>query len=635
MRKKKILYHSDWSLAKTGFARAAKELLTYLYNTGKYDIVHYCCAIGKNNPILQKTPWRSIGSAPEDPAEIARINADQNLARDVGYGGYFIDQAIQEEKPDLYISSQDPWAFGGYYNKKWFKNITTLGWVTLDSLPLYDEAVTQAKNYTNYWIWSNFANADLDKLGIKTHKTVHGPVNHEKFKNLGVNKKLQIRQKYNISPEAFIIGFVFRNQLRKSVPNLLEGVSLFKKQNPQIKNVKLLLHTHWSEGWDIPKLAKEYNIDLTDILTTYVCGKCKNYFLHHFVGQEVRCGQCNTEKSCNTTNTGFGVSEDQLNEVYNVMDVYVHPFTSGGQEIPIQEAKYCELTTLVTNYSCGEELCAEESGSLPLEWSEYREHGTQFRKASTYPSSIAKQLLKFYNWTPQQKIENGRKSRKWCLENYSVEVIGKIFEEYIDSIPFTNYNFIFEEEKKDPSFEIPFIADNAQWLITMYKGILKMTVDESDSGHQHWMKKLKDGMPRKNIEDYFRQVAIQENQKNTKVDFEDLLGKEGRNNRILITMPESLGDVFLTTSLLPSIKETYPNHNIYFATKRENFSLLDGNSYIYKVLEYIPQMDNLLWLEGNGDHPGYFQIAFLAHLGTQRILNYIHCGEDKIQFDIK
>ena len=70
------------------------------------------------------------------------------------------------------------------------------------------------------------------------------------------------------------------------------------------------------------------------------------------------------------------------------MDVYCHPFTSGGQEIPVQEAKLTELITLVTNYSCGEDNCTVESGGLPLEWSEYREPGTQFIKASTKPLSI-------------------------------------------------------------------------------------------------------------------------------------------------------------------------------------------------------------------------------------------------------
>ena len=46
-------------------------------------------------------------------------------------------------------------------------------------------------------------------------------------------------------------------------------------------------------------------------------------------------------------------------------------------------------------------------------------------------------------------------------------------------------------------------------------------------------------------------------------------------------------------------------------------------------------MDQILWLEGQGDHEGYFEIAFLPHIGTQRFLDYLHNGKTKIQFDIK
>jgi len=86
MRKKKIVIQTDWCLAKTGFGRAAKELISYLYEIGKYDIVHYCAGTQVGAGILAKTPWKSIGSIPTDPNEINRINADQTLARDVSYG---------------------------------------------------------------------------------------------------------------------------------------------------------------------------------------------------------------------------------------------------------------------------------------------------------------------------------------------------------------------------------------------------------------------------------------------------------------------------------------------------------------------------------------------------------------------
>jgi glycosyltransferase involved in cell wall biosynthesis len=122
------------------------------------------------------------------------------------------------------------------------------------------------------------------------------------------------------------------------------------------------------------------------------------------------------------------------------MDVYVHPFTSGGQEIPIQEAKLTELITLVTNYSCGEEMCQPGAGSFILDWAEYREQGTQFRKASTYPSSIAKQLTKVYEMKYEDRRKIGKQAREWVINNFSMEQIGKQIETFIDNCPDINFD---------------------------------------------------------------------------------------------------------------------------------------------------------------------------------------------------
>ena len=117
-------------------------------------------------------------------------------------------------------------------------------------------------------------------------------------------------------------------------------------------------------------------------------------------------------------------------------------------------------------------------------------------------------------------------------------------------------------------------------------------------------------------------------------DFEDYLDKEPKD-RILMVVPESAGDVFMTTSLLPSIKKTYPDKDIYFATKKEYITILDGNPYIHKILEYNSRMENLPLMEGRLGHKGYFEICFLPHIGTQRHLDYLHQGDaDKIMFDI-
>jgi glycosyltransferase involved in cell wall biosynthesis len=630
--RKKIVFQSDFSLAKTGFGRNAKAILKYLYNTGKYDIAHYCCGMQKGNPQLERTPWKSLGSLPNTQQEIDKLNRDPHLARMASYGAHLLDEIIENEKPDIYIAVQDIWGVDFAIDKPWFSKINSVIWTTLDSLPILESAVKCAPKVKNYWIWSDFATQALHKLGHNHVKTVHGALDTSNFYRLPDEKRLQLRNKFGIDKDKFIVGFVFRNQLRKSVPNLLEGYALWKKEN-NIKNSGLLLHTHFGEGWNVMKLAQEYNIDPKEIYTTYICRACGEYEIKNFSGQDLDCKYCRSAKSQITTNVGIGVSEEELNEVYNLMDVYCHPFTSGGQEIPIQEAKLTELITLVTNYSCGEEMCKPDAASLPLDWSEYREHGTEFIKASTSPKSISDNLQKVYSMPLSERKDLGKTARDWTIKNYSVETIGKIFEDFIDNALSVDKNINYNIQEKDPYHQIPAIKDDSAWLIYMYHNILKMdNVDEKDDGHKYWMNEISKGVSRDDIEKYFRQVALQENQKNKKIDFSDLLDKKDEGKRLLYVMPESIGDIFLSTSLFKSIKDQYPNHVLHVATKQEYFEVLEANPYIDKLIPYVPQMDSLIWLEGGGDHHGFFEIAFLPYSQTQRFLTYLHNGKTNIAY---
>lgn len=631
---KKLLFQTDSSLAKTGFGRNAKALLSYLYKTKKYEIIQYCCGASYSDPALQRTPWKSIGTLPDDQNERHRISQDAGQARLASYGGYLVDKVIKEEKPDFYFGVQDIWGTEFAIDKPWFNKINSVIWTTLDSLPILPSAVNNAPKIKNYWIWSNFATKALHEMGHKHVQTMHGCIETEHFYPIKEEEKRALRRRNNIEEDAFIIGFVFRNQLRKSVPNLLEGYAKWKEQEKPKKKTYLLFHTYWKEGWNIHKLAKEYKIDLSEILTTHVCRKCGSYEVKAYQKEEVACPHCGEKDSQVTPNVGFGVREDQLNEIYNLMDYYCHPFTSGGQEIPIQEAKLAGLITGVTNYSCGEESCEEGSGSLPLDWSEYREHQTEFKKASTCPFSICTSIDLVYNMSKQEREEREALSRQWAIDNFSVEVIGKKFEDFIDNTPSTGYTFeedSSESQKRNfPDAFIPHIENNSDWILTLYKEILATDNHVNDEGYKNWMKSLENNVPRKQVEEYFRKVARDHNEKHFPVKIEDFLDEEDKGKRIVYVMPSSSIDVFISTSLFKSIKDKYPDYNLYIATVPDNFPILAGNEYVHKVIPYNQQFDNALYLEGIGDHEGYFEIAFTPHITTQRANSYVHNAKDNI-----
>jgi len=635
MKKKKILFHSNHSRAFTGFGKNCKNTLSYLFSTGKYEIIEACNGMTKSNPSLSKMPWKCVGTLPDDPARLHQINKDPNMARSAGYGSETIDDLIKEFKPDIYIGAEDIWGFNGYWNRKWWNKTNCMIWTTIDSEPILPLALEAAPLVENFYVWASFAERELHKLGHTDVKTLRGTVKTDNFFRLPDDSRAKLRKKFSINEDCFIIGFVFRNQLRKSVPNLLDGFLDFQKNNPKA-NAKLLLHTHWGEGWDIVRLTKEKNIPLSSILTTYYCKKCKQYQIKPFEGQKKTCPFCKTEKSQNTTNVQSGVSEGQLNEIYNLMDVYCHPFTSGGQEIPIQEAKLTELITLVTNYSCGEDTSTIESGSFPLDWAEYREPGTQFIKASTYPSSISKQLGKVYRMNKLKTTSMGKKGRQFVIDNFSTQVIGKKLEDIFDSMDFCKWDFDFSEKLRNPNYNPPHFDNDSEWLVDLYKNILNMEVNpDSDKGHAYWTDQINKGFPKEEVLKYFKKVASDENSKiNNSHEFEDFLGDEGPERRIAVVMPESAGDVLMMNSLMENLKKLYPDHNIYFITKKQFFPLIEDNPYVFKIINYQKEFDNLLALEGRGDFKGYFDVAYLPHIGTQKILTYVHNGKDKLGIEL-
>jgi glycosyltransferase involved in cell wall biosynthesis len=634
-----VFIHTDYTLAKTGFGKNARAVFEYLYNTGKYNLINF--AVGSVDVQLgdptARTPWKTIASVNAGNLENIKRQNDprnwENIERMAGYGAFELDDAVKREKPDVFIAVQDIWGIDFAVDKCWFPKIPCALWTTLDSLPILPKAVELAPKVKNYWSWADFATKALHKEGHPHVKTVRGAIDCKPFVRLSNPKRRELRQSFGIPDNTFVIGFVFRNQLRKSVPNLLQGYKMFK--NTHVKApVKLLLHTSWAEGWDIPKLMKENDIAPEEVLTTYVCKHCRNYHVKPFKTNDEDCTKCGAQKAMTTTHPSIGVSESQLNEVYNLMDVYCHPFTSGGQEIPIQEAKLTELITLVTNYSCGEDSCQPEAASLPLDWAEYREPGTQFIKASTYPASIAKQLRKVYEMDENTRREVGKKGRKWVLDNFSIEVIGKFLEEWIDKASkAAETDFQDTTKVKDPTAQIANDADNLAWVLSLYKNILKMDIGPDNDGVKHWVSRLQDGMSRQDVDKYFRQVAFGENQKNNvnQVSFDSLLDKNDKG-RVLYVMPESAGDVFLSSALFKSIKERYPDWTLYVSTKPAFKDILEGNPYVDKWIEFNPMMENLIWLEGNNTHNGYFNVAYLPFVLTQRQLAYLHNGQDKVDY---
>lgn len=629
-RKKKVLFHSNFSKLKTGFGRNQKEILQYLYKTDKYDIVEYANApVRWSDKNCATVPWKCYGALPDNDQELAHVQ-DQGELRAISYGSYNIDSVMEIEKPDVYIGVEDIWGFNGFWKKSWWKIVTPALWTTLDSVPIFSLARDHADQIPNFWVWASFAEREMKLLGHNHVKTVYGTFPTEKFTPISDQNKKVVRNTFGINENTVVFGFVFRNQLRKLVGSLLEGFALFKKKNPNT-DAKILLHTNWGEGWSIPEFIKEFELNNDDILTTYVCANCKEIDVKPFTGQGLPCKLCKHENALNNPSIGLGCDEEQLNIIYNLMDAYVHPMTSGGLEMPIVEAMLAGLPVSTVGYSCGEDFTKNDFVHS-ISFSTYRECGSNFIKATPHSESIANFMQKVSANRLKYK-EFGLKSRDWALKTFNTENTGSFIEKFIDDAPFAkeeSWNSL-KKELRNPNYPFQDIADETDWLIDMYKNILKMEETANSEGTSFWRTRLTQGVTRKQIYDFFIQTAQTENAKINSFKLDSFFEDNGKK-RLVYIMPVSLGDCVLSLTIISELRNIYNEDewDIYVCTNQKNFEIFAPFSNIIKgLIPYSPELDNYKLWEGAGDYKGVCDIAFQPYGVSQRFESYTHNGTDK------
>jgi glycosyltransferase involved in cell wall biosynthesis len=639
MDKRKILILTNHCGVFTGFGKNAKEFLTYAFKnySDKYEFTLLAAGMPYFQDEFRKYPWKVIGTLPQDQSRLIPIQHNEAAMRMVSYGDMTIEEVVMSVKPSLVMAIEDEWGTNFIKNKFFFNKIPVIFWITQDSLPILEAAIDTASKSKYYWTWSEFASKVMREKHKLAHvKTQYPCINTSKFFRLNDGERLNLRKKHNIPEKSFITLFVFRNQLRKAIGKLLEGYSIFKKNHPEIKNTYIYTHTSYGEGWNIPSLCEQYGVNKEEVLCTYICRQTGEYFVMPFKGQDIDNPKIQEKGTLITVNVVNGVTDKQLNEIYNLADFYCHPATSGAAEIPIIEAALTKLPVATSNYSFGEDVINLNKGSISIEFDFYTEIQTHFLKSNQKPESIAQILYDFYCLPEEKRAEMGELSRKWAMENYDTEVNGKKIMEEIEKIPPHNWDFQIKHEIKNPNAQIDNIEDNGLWIKQLYSKILLMEIkDENDSGLCYWKQFLSEGKPRQEVESYFRHVALQENQKiqqSQPIPFESLIDNTG-NKTLLLVLKESIGDLYLISSLCEDLKKQYNECDIYIGCDPQYFDLFIENPFVHKCLPFLPQMDQELLMTGQGDNKGLFSFYINLGINTQRILNYV--SRDRIGLEVE
>lgn len=626
----KIVFQTNAPWLKSGLAENGRILMNWLARRGKYDLTYFCTQTFAHDPNLKRLPYDAVGAIPSDQNFLNQISSDHGRLRDVYYGGAMINQVIKDKKPTIWVGSDDIWAFPNhYFESEWFKQINSVMHITVDSVPVSEMAYKQAHATKNYFTWAEFGAEEMrSRDGKCSHVDfIYGASNTQKFKPISASDKAELRKSLGLSIDDKIFIYLGRNQLRKEFGNVLHAFSIFKKKNPN-STAKLLFHTAWNEsanGWDIPRLRDYYGIDKKDVLATMVCKNCGKWEVKPYEGEDKPCRHCGSEKSMVSVNGwNEGVSDDELHLIYGIADASISAFTSGGLEFHNVNSLLCGLPLACTNYSCGVDFCKQDF-VFPIKWHARHEHQSSFLKAANDVFSICLFIENICSASQSEIQRISEAGRDWSEKTFSIDAIGKKWEQLFDSMPMPDWSSIsLEPKKKNEKFPFPDIQNPEEWIRCLYNQIL-MT-DPDPEGFKHWLEKLQQGAKREDIYNFFIQTAKQDNLKQQpQQDFSSLFDNNGKK-KILFAMKESGGDLFVSTALFEGLKKMYPDADLYVGCDSKFFDIIAGNPFVYKAIPYHPAMQQELLMRNYVDYYYYPAIA------TQVMLNYL--THDKIGIDL-
>ena len=471
MRKKRILFCSEATFLNTGYATYTREILNYLHSTGKYDIAELASYGTTGDPQAEGIPWRFYGVVP--PNEAPQAQKDEYNSKPTNqFGEWIFEQVCLDFLPDVVCDIRDFWMLDFAERSPYRPYFKWCIMPTVDARPQARQWIATYEGADACLSYSDWAGGILsDQSGGKINYIGCAPPSAHPAYMPVADKELH-KVNVGIAPSHKVIGTVMRNQRRKLFPDLFEAFRKFLDSSED-KNYYLYCHTSYPDlGWDIPELIHQHKLS-SKVLMTYICKETGRPFPSLFKGALAQ-SPFTGKRSAVVCSVKDGASYEDLASIINCFDLYVQYANSEGFGLPQVEAAACGIPVMSTDYSAMESE-VRKLGGIPLKPKAlYKELETGCFRAVPDNDLAAKEMLKFFSLSDEERAEMGKQSRKNFEEKYQWNLSGKVWEEYFDSfeIPPIEQTWMSPPRIRNPEPKPPQIPPNAtheglaKWLIS-------------------------------------------------------------------------------------------------------------------------------------------------------------------------
>jgi glycosyltransferase involved in cell wall biosynthesis len=347
-----ILYCGDVG-AQTGFGRVAEHLIPALAQ--EHD-VH---ALSVN--------WHGD---PNDMQQHCKMYPAMAHGSDP-FGAHRIADLISTIKPDVVFVVNDIWvAINLFEAAKSLKEKIGFKWITytpIDSYGLFPELLGPINEWDALITYTQFAKEEIEKIGYT--KPIHVVGHGTDFSKFFPMDKAECRKALGVPEDVFIVFNGNRNQPRKRIDLTIKGFVEFAKNKP---DARLWLNMGKKDmGWDIIPLFKRVARDAGYDATGKLILTSPNFSTHNCLPIE------------------------QLNQVYNAVDVGVNTCTGEGWGLVNTEHAATGVAQVVPDHTSLQEIFNDVMRITIESWETDRNYGLERGQSSS--SNLAFILNYYYN----------------------------------------------------------------------------------------------------------------------------------------------------------------------------------------------------------------------------------------------
>jgi len=383
---KKLLCHSDFSLAGTGFGTVSRYILTTLHATGRYDIHHLAINFHGDFVDPAQVPWQVQPSRLLDPKDPHGIKM---LVRTILRGAYDIvwimnDIFVTAKMVPLLIEAKKQLAAAGKPIPKFIyyypvDRSVPAEWASM--IRFADVPVC----YTDHGREETLKSVPevREKLRQIPHgvdNTIYHPVSVEQIHKWK-------RQLFHTDPDTYIVLNINRNSARKQLPYSIACFREFKKKVP-----KSMMYIHAmarDQGGDLVKVIRELGLDPSrDVIFP-------------------------TKLSPSNP-----APVETLNAFYNCADLFISTSLGEGYGETHADSLAVGTPVVIGDHTCTRQLFGErgERGYIypckDLIWIDQSGH----RPKGLIPD-IVKEMMKAYHAGPKQENKKVLAGLEWAREN--------------------------------------------------------------------------------------------------------------------------------------------------------------------------------------------------------------------------